>query len=362
MFEKSKNINWLVSGVSIMSSLNDDNITQIDDMAKELCSEYIARSSEDSADKNNLDALNEAWSTGNLGYSYTDWNEIDPTEGTTDDHGWDSHVTGSATLPEWSAGLADWDMFRTIQRTQNYETVLDIFKNYNTNVKDLGAASVDVSMGIRTEGGNITGIVDPNTKSSHLRHAYYSQRRCAIVPQILAKSGVVSMHSDYVTLPFSVKELKELVSSSTSLGITNMPLFQASRMRDIAINSEYGDDAYGVHYNLTGANTKGAYINTQISMFTAYKAVYESGGIPGVLWQDYLCDGYVTETQQKEMKFYSSKIAEMMETDEAKAWATTNVPDIEAIYAKSNGVYSYNEDYITAEIAAAAKRRAAEGK
>ncbi|MBQ6818991.1 MAG: beta-galactosidase [Clostridia bacterium] len=312
--------------------------------------------------KNNLDALNEAWSTGNLGYSYTDWSEIDPTEGTTDDHGWDSHVTGSATLPEWSAGLADWDMFRTIQRTQNYETVLDVFKNYNTNVKDLGAASVDVSMGIRTEGGNITGIVDPNTKSSHLRHAYYSQRRCAIVPEILAKSGVVSMHSDYVTLPFSVKELEELVASSTKLGITNMPLFQASRMRDIAINSEYGDDAYGVHYNLTGANTKGAYINTQISMFTAYKAVYENGGIPGVLWQDYLCDGYVTETQQKEMKFYSSKIAEMMETDEAKTWATTNVPDIEAIYAKSNGVYSYNEDYITAEIAATAKRRAAEGK
>lgn len=57
MFEKSKNINWLVSGVSIMSSLNDDNIIQIDNMAKELCSEYIARSSEDSADKNNLDAL-----------------------------------------------------------------------------------------------------------------------------------------------------------------------------------------------------------------------------------------------------------------------------------------------------------------
>ena len=308
--------------------------------------------------KNDLNALNAAWSTGTLGYDYKSWDEINPTEGTTKDHGWDSHVASSATLPEWSAALTDWDLFRTVQRTENYATVVDVFKNYNDTVKDLGATSLDVSMGIRTEGGNITGIVDPNTTNSHLRHAYYSQRRCAIIPEILAKGGNVSMHSDYVTLPFSVKELEQLVSSSTALGITSMPLMQASRMRDIAINSKYGDSSYATHYNMTGANTKGAYVNTQVSVFTTYKAVYENGGIPGVLWQDYLCDGYVTETQEKEMKFYSSKIAEMMETDEAKAWATDNVPDIESIYAKSNAVYSYSEDYINNEIRAYAQKRA----
>jgi hypothetical protein len=212
-------------------------------------------------------------------------------------------------------------------------------------------------MGIRTEGGNVTGVVPHDTPSSHLRHTYYAQRRCAIVPQILAKSGVVSMHSDYVTLPYSVKEWEHLVATSTALGITNMPLMQSNRMRDIAINSKYGDD-YSVHYNLTGSNTKGAYINTQISVFQVFKAIYENGGIPGVLWEDYLCDGYVTETQQKEMKFYSSKIAEMMATEEAQIWATTNVPDVESVYAKSNGVYSYKPSYIQSEIDAAIKRRA----
>ncbi|MBR4867901.1 MAG: beta-galactosidase, partial [Clostridia bacterium] len=309
--------------------------------------------------KNDLNALNQAWSTGTLSYNYTNWNEINPTEGTTKDHGWDSHVATSATFPEWSPALTDWDLYRTVQRTENYATVVDVMKNYNQNTKDLGAASVDISMGIRTEGANMTGVVDPNTTNSHLRHAYYDQRRCALIPEIMAKSGNISMHSDYVTLPYSVKEFEQLVGSSADLGITSMPLLQASRMRDIAINSKYGDGAYRVHYNLSGENTKGAYINTQISIFTAYKAIYENGGIPGVLWQDYLCDGYVTETQEKEMKFYSSKIAEMMETDEAKAWATTNVPDVESIYAKSNGVYSYNKDYITNEIRAYAQKRAA---
>ena len=308
---------------------------------------------------NNISALNAAWSHGSNQYNFTSWTQIDPTQGTTDDHGWDSHVSSSALLPEWSAGLADWDMFRTYQRTQNYATVVDVFKNYNNNVKDLGAASVDVTMGIRTEGGNVTGVVTPDTKSSHLRHSYYAQRRCAIVPQILAKSGVVSMHSDYVTLPYSVKEWEHLVSTSTALGITNMPLMQSNRMRDIAINSKYGDD-YSVHYNLTGNNTKGAYINTHTSVFQVFKAIYENGGIPGVLWEDYLCDGYITETQQKEMKFYSSKIAEMMATPEAQLWATTNVPDVESVYAKSNGVYSYKPSYIQSEIDAAIKRRATE--
>ena len=37
MFEKSKNITWLESSVTIKSALNDDSRTQIEAMAKELC-------------------------------------------------------------------------------------------------------------------------------------------------------------------------------------------------------------------------------------------------------------------------------------------------------------------------------------
>ena len=291
-----------------------------------------------------IQKLNKAWGT-----SYSSFAKIDPAEGTTDDHGWDSHTGSSAKLQEWSVGVNDWDIFRTLQRTQNYESVLDTMKNYGSNHTALNAASVDAIMSIRTEGGNVTASVPYNTKNSHFRHVYYSGRRCAIIPEILAKSGTVSVHSDYVTMPYSVSELEELTASSTAMGITSMPLMQSNRMRDIAINSKFGDN-YAKHYNLTGSNTKGAYINAQVSLFESFKAIYENGGIPGVLWEDYLCDGYVTETGQKEMKFYASKIADMMRTDEAKAWASTNVPDANAVLSKSNGVYSYNPNYIQTKI------------
>ncbi len=303
-----------------------------------------------------IDALNKAWSDSSSDFSYTSFDEIDPTEGAGDDHGWDSHVSITATLTEWSTAINDWDIYRTIERTDNYTTVLDTMLNYNST-NDIGAASVNATMGIRTEGGNITAIVPYNTTNSHFRHVYYSQRRCAIIPQVLAASGTVSMHSDYVTLPYSVSELETLIASSTALGITSMPLLQSNRMRDIAINEKYGDSNYGTHYNLTGANCKGAYVNTQVSVFQSFKAIYENGGIPGVLWEDYLCDGYITETQQKEMKFYSSKIAEMMATDEAKAWATTNVPDVEAVLGSSVGAYSYSEEYIQQQIDAVLAKR-----
>ncbi len=288
--------------------------------------------------------LNKAW-----GSSYSAFSEIDPTEGTTDDHGWDSHISSSAKLQEWSVGVNDWDIFRTLQRTQNYTDVLDTMKNYSSSHTSLNAASVDAIMSIRTEGGNVTAVVPYNTKNSHFRHVYYSGRRCAIIPEILAKSGTVGVHSDYVTMPYSVSELETLTASSTALGITSMPLMQINRMRDIAINSKYGDN-YAKHYNLSGSNTKGAYISTQVSPFECFKAIYENGGIPGVLWEDYLCDGYITETQKKDLKFYASKIADMMNTDEAKEWATTNVPDANAVLSKSNGAYSYNENYIQTKI------------
>ena len=205
----------------------------------------------------------------------------------------------------------------------------------------------------------MTGVVPYDTDNSHFRHTYYSQRRNALIPQILAKSGTVSLHSDYVTLPYSVSELEKLVSSSTSLGITSMPLFQSNRMRDIALNPKYAAAMYTVEYNLdpTSDDLCGAYMNTQLSVFQMFKAVYENGGIPGVLWEDYLCDGYVTETQQKDMKFYASKIAQMMETDEAKAWATTNVPDVASVYAKSKGTYIYNEAFLDAELKRALENR-----
>ena len=56
MFEKSKNITWLEHNVKIMSSLNEENMEQLEGMASELCEEYIAQS-EERANKNDMTAL-----------------------------------------------------------------------------------------------------------------------------------------------------------------------------------------------------------------------------------------------------------------------------------------------------------------
>lgn len=55
-FAKSKDITWLDTTVKIKSSINQDNLDQLEAMAEELCKDYIARS-DDKANKNDMTAL-----------------------------------------------------------------------------------------------------------------------------------------------------------------------------------------------------------------------------------------------------------------------------------------------------------------
>ncbi len=55
MLEKSKNITYTENNVSILSALSDSSSTQLEDLANELCREYLAQG--DNADKNDLSAL-----------------------------------------------------------------------------------------------------------------------------------------------------------------------------------------------------------------------------------------------------------------------------------------------------------------
>jgi hypothetical protein len=77
-------------------------------------------------------------------------------------------------------------------------------------------------------------------------------------------------------------------------------------MRDIAVNEKYGTD-YTVHYN-TDVPVKGAMMHVLTPVYPWFKAVIEEGGIPGLLWSDYNCDGFVTETQERELRFYRDKL------------------------------------------------------
>lgn len=56
MLEGSKNLVYTDTTVSIMSALNDENKKQIDDLAQELCKDYLAQSN-NTANKNDLTAL-----------------------------------------------------------------------------------------------------------------------------------------------------------------------------------------------------------------------------------------------------------------------------------------------------------------
>ncbi len=56
MLEKSKNLVYTDTTVSILSALNDDSKARIDSLAKELCKDYLAQSN-DTADKNDMTAL-----------------------------------------------------------------------------------------------------------------------------------------------------------------------------------------------------------------------------------------------------------------------------------------------------------------
>ena len=56
MLENSKNITFADTTVKIMSALNDESTKQIDDLANELCKEYLARQ-DSTANKNDLTAL-----------------------------------------------------------------------------------------------------------------------------------------------------------------------------------------------------------------------------------------------------------------------------------------------------------------
>ena len=57
MFEKSKNITLTDTTVKILSALSDDSRAQVEELAKELCREYLAQQ-DATANKNDLDALN----------------------------------------------------------------------------------------------------------------------------------------------------------------------------------------------------------------------------------------------------------------------------------------------------------------
>lgn len=275
-----------------------------------------------------IEAANKAW-----GSSFNSFDEIDPEIDRVPNrfgHRWE-YTDPKHAFCDWNQAVCDLDEFRTELRVRNYRDTLALVR------KEIPQAVIC----LRTEGGNVlVEGIDPTDPNPHMRHIYYSQRRCAAIAGKLQKSGLIRYHSDYTTVPYTPSELRRLVRMAVNQGITPSYFPQFDNMRDIAINERYGTE-YQVHYNLPEPR-KGYMMHCLTALYPWFTAVHESGGIPGILWEDYQCDGFATETQKREMRLFKEKLAEAMSTPEAAKACTENIKMPPQEWRKrARGLWSY---------------------
>jgi len=283
-----------------------------------------------------IERVNEAWGT-----AYTSIDKIDPeAEGVTAPNGWKYEYNSGVGFGDWTAAITDFDIFRTEQRSNNYKDFL----------QQVSGTAPDSGVTMRTEGANwmVAGLPS-DSKNSHYRHIYYSQRRNAMIAEIMQAGQTVKSHSDYMTLPYTPSEVKELTELSVKQGITPMYLTQFDNMRDIAVNEMYGT-AFDGHYNISDGASKGVFIHTLTAVFPWFDATYQGGGVPGILWQDYECDGYATETQKKEMKFFTEKLNEAMQTKDGQKWKTDFTESDRSVLQNSKAKYTYKKESVQSSV------------
>lgn len=279
---------WVRQDISIRHAMGERTIGQFREWLK---NKYTT-----------IEAVNRAWGT-----HLADFKDIDPEKDQTQQsHGGVIYKQFTHTFYDWNKAVLDLDIFRTEQRVKNYRDTLEIVR------KEIP----DAVICLRTEGANVLvnniDLTDPNP---HFRHIYYSQRRCAVMADILQKSGIIKYHSDYTTIPYTPSELRQLVRDGVKQGIIPVYLPQFDNMRDIAINAGHGTD-YQVDYNLPEPK-KGYMMHVLTAVYPWFKAVYEEGGAPGILWEDIQCDGFATETQKREMRLFAGQLKEAISTPAA---------------------------------------------
>jgi hypothetical protein len=240
-----------------------------------------------------IEAANKAWNS-----DYASFDQIDPQV----DQGKEGDIDG-LSLPhgpvynrvehpfhDWSPACADWDRFRTFLRMDIVRKAQELMSDTIPNPR----------LCLRTEGANLVVPGDPESESPHLRHVYYSQRRNAMIHEVWVEQGVLDFHSDYTTLPYTEAEWRQAMRSMVKDGVIPVYLPQFDHMRDILLQDAYGRP-YDVHYGYDRP-VKGVMIHCLMAAYPWWKATYEEGGAPGIIWSDYLCDGFATETQKRELR------------------------------------------------------------
>lgn len=290
---------WMRQDINIRYQMGDRSIQAFSDWVK--------------AKYGTIEATNAAW-----GSSYDSFEKINPEDNGVLNlfgHKWE-YTDSNKPFHDWSPAIADFDRFRTEMRVKNYRDTLDIVQKEIPNAHIL----------IRTEGGNVlVKGINPEDTNPHFRHIYYSQRRCGLIADIIQDSGTVKWHSDYTTMPYTPSELRRLTRLSVAQGLLPCYLAQFDNMRDIAINTKYGSE-YGINYNLPEPR-KGAMMHVLAALYPWFTAVYEEGGAPGLLWEDYQCDGFATATQKREMRFFKEKLEKAISTPEALRARSENIQE-----------------------------------
>lgn len=244
---------------------------------------------------------NAAW-----GSSYASFDEIDPEanqgiEGDGLTHG-PVYNNKEHAFHDWSAAVEDWDTFRT-------ELRMEILKKANRLIRKFIPSG---ELAVRSEGANLVIRGDGRSDNMHWRHVYYSQRRNAMVFDVVQKANVLHFYSDYTTLPYTEDEWRQAMREMVAAGVIPVFLPQFDHMRDILLNPHYGRE-YQMHYNLD-TPTKGIMVHCLMAAYPWWKATYEEGGAPGIIWSDYACDGFATETQKRELKLLRDAFRRMRPT------------------------------------------------
>lgn len=243
--------------------------------------------------------LNAAWGSN---YEPGSGLSIDPQAGQEVVHGGIRYYDKNHVFHDWSPAMEDFDRFRT-------ELYLDIYEEILNRVREKIPNAV---LNLRAEGANLPVMVEPDMNRPHTCHMYYSQRRNGLVAEVLnERQGIIQGHSEYMTMPYRLDELKNAFEELMKMQITPLYLQEPHAMRDIVINDYYGKD-YSIEYN-TDEPVKAMMIFTRRAIFPVAKLTYEAGGMYGIMWSDYTVDGFVTETQKRELKIireYLNKVNE----------------------------------------------------
>lgn len=310
-----------------------------------------------------IDALNAAY-----GSNYDSYDDMDIlSQASAFESGYSgAHVffDSGSVFHDGSIAMADFNLYRTVERVNGYVAMLAQIPSV-TPPKNTVDTVINPKVVIRTEGANfLTAGIDPATDNAHFRHVYYAQRRNGMVAEIVQASGTVFGHADYTTIPYTPSEIYELVSHSTEQGVVEYSMAMFNNMQDLVMNSRYGRDKFMTDYNIDGANgtVLGAYVITQAALFPWFKAMYEAGGVPGILWQDYLCNGMCTATQYKELKFFHQKMEEMLATDEGKAWSANFVQLDQSWRETTATAWSYPPEYVAQKVSEVQRNCVFEGR